>query len=68
MLFIIGLMAWMQIPVSMSYYFIHYDPSVFPSPNEFNPSRWIEARDRGERLEKYLVPFSRGSRNCIGIS
>jgi cytochrome P450 len=65
--FLLGLKAWMQVPVSMSYYFIHYDTTIFPSLQKFNPSRWIEAQERGERLEKYLVPFSKGSRNCIGI-
>lgn len=43
---------------------IHYDEDVFPEPKVFRPERWIE----NPRLDKYLVAFSRGSRQCIGIN
>lgn len=43
---------------------IHYDPTVFPDPTAFRPERWLE----NPRLDKYLVAFSRGSRQCIGIN
>jgi cytochrome P450 len=51
----------------MSYYFVHFNPTIYPSPEKFSPERWIGSQQRGERLDKYLVPFSRGSRMCIGI-
>ena len=44
---------------------MHRNPDVFPSPDTFDPTRWMDSglvRDR----EKCLVPFSRGSRACIG--
>jgi cytochrome P450 len=52
-------------PVSMSSVFMHDNPTIFPQPHEFRPERWL---GDGVRLEKYLVPFSRGTRACIGIN
>jgi len=46
---------------------MHLDPLLFPSPYKFDPDRWLRAAERGERLEKYVVPFSKGSRACIGL-
>jgi len=40
------------------------DPTIFPEPHKFDPDRWIRG---GEQLEKYSVPFGKGSRRCIGI-
>ncbi|KAE8336194.1 hypothetical protein BDV24DRAFT_142415 [Aspergillus arachidicola] len=55
-------------PVSQSIYFMHMDPTVFPNPDSFNPERWLEASSKGERLTKFLVPFSKGSRICLGMN
>ena len=52
--------------VSQVHYFILTDPTIFPDPHTFDPERWIRAAAKGERLEKYLVNFSKGSRNCLG--
>jgi len=43
---------------------MHYNLSIFPSPTSFRPERWIE----NPRLDKYLIAFARGSRQCIGIN
>jgi cytochrome P450 len=51
-------------PVSMTSVLMHNNPLIFPSPAEFRPERWLD--QEGLRLEKYLVPFSRGTRSCIG--
>ncbi len=56
-----------SVSVSMDAVHMHLDPSIFPNPRNFNPDRWLEAEKRGERLDKYLVPFSKGSRQCVGI-
>ena len=53
-------------PVSMTSVFLHENPAIFPNPHEFRPERWLS--HEGVRLEKYLVPFSRGTRACIGIN
>lgn len=49
-------------PMSMTSTHIHSHPDFFPEPKKFRPERWIE----NPRLEKYLIAFSRGSRNCLG--
>jgi cytochrome P450 len=44
---------------------MHRNRDAFPFPDTFDPTRWTNpalARTR----EKCLVPFSRGSRTCIG--
>ena len=51
-------------PVGMTSLLLHYDESVFPDPTAFRPERWLE----NPRLDKYLIAFSRGSRQCIGIN
>jgi cytochrome P450 len=51
-------------PVAMSAVLVHLDPKVFPGPNEFRPERWLE----NPRLDRYLLSFSKGSRQCVGIN
>ncbi|ETN41890.1 uncharacterized protein HMPREF1541_03829 [Cyphellophora europaea CBS 101466] len=52
-------------PVSMTSIIQHTDPSKFPNPHKFDPNRWL---DSPEKAEKYLVPFSKGTRQCLGIN
>ena len=50
----------------MSHYLMHHS-EVFPDSHAFNPDRWLNlGSDRQKRLSRYLVPFSKGTRNCIG--
>ncbi len=51
-------------PVSMTGVLIHDNTSLFPNPRTFNPERFIEQ----PQLKKYLVPFSKGSRQCAGLN
>ncbi|KAK0099286.1 hypothetical protein ONS95_006346 [Cadophora gregata] len=51
-------------PVSMSSLLLHLNPETFPEPHTFRPERWIE----NPRLSKYLVSFTKGSRQCLGIN
>jgi len=57
--------------VGMAIYHVHYNPDIFPSPRTFAPERWIEgestAGDLAE-MNRFLVPFSKGTRSCIGIN
>ena len=51
-------------PVSMTSLHVHEDAGPFPKPYEFNPERWLPLRTNGVRLQRYLVPFGKGSRQC----
>ncbi|GFF34528.1 trichodiene oxygenase [Aspergillus udagawae] len=53
-------------PVSMSCLLMHHNETVFPDSHRFKPERWLDPAER-KRLEKYMVAFSKGSRQCIGI-
>ncbi|KAK3070560.1 hypothetical protein LTR53_010241 [Teratosphaeriaceae sp. CCFEE 6253] len=53
----IGMSSWIQ----------HRDPRLFPNGETFLPERWLDP-DAAPKLEKYLVPFSRGTRNCLGMN
>ncbi|KAJ6004592.1 hypothetical protein N7540_012961 [Penicillium herquei] len=53
-------------PISSSNHLMLRNPKIFPDPDAFDPDRWIRAAAKGERLEKYLVNFSKGSRSCLG--
>ena len=58
--------------VGMSAIFMHYNTDTFPNPHKFDSQRWISPDDqsptRQRELERYLVPFSRGPRSCLGIN
>ena len=49
-------------PVSMTSVLFHDNPEFFPNPRTFKPERFLEQPS----LRKYLIPFSRGSRQCAG--
>ncbi|KAE8368484.1 cytochrome P450 [Aspergillus caelatus] len=55
-----------QTPVGMSAYFMHTVPTVYPEPMIFRPERWLGAIDPA--MHRNYVPFTRGSRNCLGIN
>lgn len=55
-----------QTPVSMSTYFILRDPEIFPEPEEFRPERWLLDPDDLKRLQRFLVPSSKGTAGCLG--
>lgn len=53
--------------VSISAYTAHRDPDIFPEPEEFKPERWlIKGDDRLTNMLAVYIPFSAGSRACIG--
>jgi cytochrome P450 len=41
---------------------LHMSPEVFVDPYDFRPERWIE----NPRLDRFLIAFARGTRNCLG--
>uniref|UniRef100_F1S3X3 Uncharacterized protein n=1 Tax=Sus scrofa TaxID=9823 RepID=F1S3X3_PIG len=51
------------ITLSLSIYGLHHNPQVWPNPEEFDPSRFAPGSARHSHA---FMPFSGGSRNCIG--
>ncbi|KAI5918541.1 cytochrome P450 [Camillea tinctor] len=47
---------------SMTTLITHTNPAIFDDPHEFHPQRWID----NPKLNRALIAFSRGSRNCVG--
>lgn len=45
---------------------VHNDPAIFEAPREFRPERWTDAQER-RRLNRYLLPWGRGLRLCLGM-
>jgi cytochrome P450 len=48
----------------MSNPLISLNPDIFPSPETFDPSRWLD----NPQLDRYLVAFSKGPRGCVGLN
>ncbi|KAH8592532.1 putative cytochrome P450 [Bisporella sp. PMI_857] len=59
-------------PVSMSAPDVHYNPTVFENPRSFVPERWLQDANDGDKkgtgLNRFLVPFSKGTRHCLGMN
>jgi cytochrome P450 len=51
--------------VEMSSYFVHGNASIFKTPKQFDPDRWLGPE--GKDLDKWLVAFSKGPRSCLGL-
>jgi len=56
--------------ISATALLLHENPNNFPDFSTFRPERWLgEGQDKGKvgvKLKRYLVPFSRGTRRCVG--
>ncbi|KAK6527650.1 hypothetical protein TWF694_004632 [Orbilia ellipsospora] len=44
----------------------HNSPDIFPDPTKWDPTRWLVGDTR--EMEKYWIPFGRGSRICLGLN
>ena len=48
-------------------YVIHRDKGVFGEDAfEFNPDRWLESEERSREMNKYLMTWGYGARQCLG--
>lgn len=61
--------------VGMSIYQVHFNPDLFPEPHRFLPERWMdlegaskEEEEKKKIMNHFFVPFSKGTRSCIGIN
>ncbi|KAH6959580.1 cytochrome P450 [Ilyonectria sp. MPI-CAGE-AT-0026] len=52
--------------VSMQCYTTQRDPTVYPNPDSFMPNRWIGTEAVTESMKSLFLPFSRGTRACLG--
>lgn len=52
--------------MSMTALLTHQNERIFPEPQVFKPERWLGTENK--RLERYLIPFNRGTRSCLGIN
>ena len=50
---------------SQAYSVNRYDQAVFPSPDTFQPERWLQPDGEAER-KRVMFAFSHGGRGCVG--
>lgn len=50
----------------MTSVFMHHNEKIFPDSYSFVPERWMDLEKR-KKLETYMVAFTKGSRQCIGM-
>ncbi|KAH8594870.1 cytochrome P450 [Bisporella sp. PMI_857] len=53
-------------PVGFTSVQIHHDETIFPDSKTFSPERWMNGK--GQHLEKYILSFGGGSRQCLGMN
>ncbi|KAL9073901.1 MAG: hypothetical protein Q9157_004568 [Trypethelium eluteriae] len=56
-----------QVAVSITLRDILLDPAIFEDPMEFKPERWLPENPELDRISRYYLPFSCGSRMCLGM-
>jgi cytochrome P450 len=52
--------------VGMSSWIMNRNTDNYPDPEKFDPERWTNP-EVAKKLDKYFVPFSKGSRQCVGM-
>ncbi|XP_058448072.1 probable cytochrome P450 4d14 [Malaya genurostris] len=60
-----GVVVPSGVDVSVPIYVIHRNPKVYPDPERFDPERFSDNAENRRGPYDY-IPFSVGSRNCIG--
>ncbi|KIX94537.1 uncharacterized protein Z520_09583 [Fonsecaea multimorphosa CBS 102226] len=52
--------------VSMQCYSTQRDPEIFSEPESFKPERWMSPQDLTSEMKEMFMPFSKGTRACLG--
>ncbi|KAI0871064.1 putative flavonoid 3-hydroxylase [Hypoxylon argillaceum] len=47
---------------------VSLDPEIFPEPTKFDPERWLPGNPNLDLCNRYYMPFSRGTRSCVGLN
>jgi hypothetical protein len=56
------------VRVSCSAYTLHRNEAVFPNPEEWKPSRWLDAsKEQKAEMNRWFWAFGSGARMCLGI-
>lgn len=50
-----------------SFYNSLHDPEVYPSPEKFNPERWLDAENPANTNPKNYMVFGSGPHRCIAV-
>lgn len=54
--------------IGMTSVIMHANEQIFPQADKFVPDRWLrEDGTRRTELERYLLSFSKGTRQCVGM-
>lgn len=54
--------------VGASSVLMHHNQDIFPQSESFMPERWVDENGQRRReLERGMMSFSRGSRQCLGM-
>ncbi len=61
-----GVFVREETVVSMQCYTTHRDPAAFPNPDTFRPERWMDAVAITDSMKPLFMPFSQGTRACLG--
>jgi cytochrome P450 len=47
---------------------VHNNEAIFPNHKKFSPERWLnQPMYEGRQLERYMLAFGRGTRQCLGM-
>lgn len=56
-----------QTTISMQSNPTHHSPTAFPDADKFDPSRWLTPSGSTTKMKEAYMPFSKGSRMCMGV-